>query len=82
MQADRTEQILKGFEGRHRFDRVRKAYEAWKAHHAASTVAKATAVDSEAIRADLIKRTHNRWDAIARAKLEAALMTGGKNEKI
>jgi len=77
MQADRTEQILKGFQGRHRFDRARKAYEAWKAHHAASTVAKATAADSEAIYADLIERTHARWDNIARAKLEDALKVAG-----
>jgi hypothetical protein len=73
MQADRTEQILKGFAGRHRFDRARKAYEAWKAHHAASAAEKVTAADSEAIYADLIERTHNRWDAIARAKLVDAL---------
>ena len=81
MQADRTEQILKGFEGRHRFDRVRKAYEAWKAHHAASAAEKATAADSEAIRTDLIKRTHARWDNIARAKL-VKIMKEGKNERV
>jgi multidrug resistance efflux pump len=76
MQADRTKEVMRGFEGRHRFDRARKAYEAWKAHYNASQVSEAEDAERKATYDDLISRTHARWDKIARAKVVALLRAG------
>lgn len=81
MQADRTKEITRGFEGRQKFARARKAYEAWKAHYFSGISDKKVDEERQKIYADLMERTHARWDEIARAKV-VALMTGGKNEQV